>query len=433
MIPASLDRLLAQRRTLLLQGPMGPFFAHLAKTLRAHGQEVWKVNFNAGDDHYYRGSDVLPFSGTAAEWSAWLQRLIAARRIDAIVVFGQTRELHEQALRVARSLGVTAYVFEEGYFRPDYVTLELGGVNAESSIPRDAAFYRALNIEAQPTPQPTHQNFSEVADMAMIYATELWKGRDRYPHYVHHRCLHPIREGLRWVRGGWRKWVNRWLERAMQARLSAPEMHDRFFLVPLQVHNDSQVLRHSRFASVPAFIEEVLQSFAEDAPLEAHLVFKHHPLDRPYNDYRKQIRRQATQLGLETRVHYIHDQHLPTLLQHARGVVTINSTTGLQALYHDTPVIALGECLYGVPGLVHAGPLADFWHEPGKVDQGLFQRFRSYLIRETQLNASFYGRTPGLPVAASRRYRSLGAAVDETDPGGGHWQRGRSASSARSK
>jgi capsule polysaccharide modification protein KpsS len=30
MIPTSLDRLLCQRRTLLLQGPMGPFFERLA-------------------------------------------------------------------------------------------------------------------------------------------------------------------------------------------------------------------------------------------------------------------------------------------------------------------------------------------------------------------------------------------------------------------
>jgi capsular polysaccharide export protein len=50
MIPTSLDRLLCQRRTLMLQGPMGPFFERLARTLRAHGQQVWKVNFNAGDE-----------------------------------------------------------------------------------------------------------------------------------------------------------------------------------------------------------------------------------------------------------------------------------------------------------------------------------------------------------------------------------------------
>ena len=82
---------------------------------------------------------------------------------------------------------------------------------------------------------------------------------------------------------------------------------------------------------------------------------------------------------LHERVRYIHDQHLPTLLRHARGVVTVNSTTGLQALFHETPVITLGESVYDVEGLVFGGELDDFWRQPGQVDTRLFQAFRNYL------------------------------------------------------
>jgi capsular polysaccharide export protein len=117
------------------------------------------------------------------------------------------------------------------------------------------------------------------------------------------------------------------------------------------------------------------------------------------------IARRATALGVAHRVHYIHDQHLPTLLMHASGVVTVNSTTGLQSMYHSTPVITLGECFYAVPGMVHAGPLAEFWRHPGTVDKRLFQRFRAHLLRETQLNASFYAETPGLPSSTETRLR----------------------------
>jgi len=248
----------------------------------------------------------------------------------------------------------------------------------------------------------------------MTYAVALWRGRSRYPHYEHHRCLHPVREGLRWVRGGWRKWKNRWLESGKLEFLSAPAQHKRYFLVPLQVHNDSQVLCHSRFGSVSAFIVEVMQSFAHHAPLDQRLVFKHHPLDRPYNDYRELISGLAQELGLVGRVHYLHDQHLPTLLQHARGLVTINSTTGLQSLFHGTPVVTLGECFYAVPGLVHAGPLEAFWHEPGKVDRGLYERFRAHTLRETQLNASFYADTPGLPSSTETSRRRALASLSPT-------------------
>ncbi|WP_458339329.1 capsular polysaccharide export protein, LipB/KpsS family, partial [Bordetella pertussis] len=34
---------------------------------------------------------------------------------------------------LARASGVRVHVFEEGYFRPHWVTLERGGVNAHSS------------------------------------------------------------------------------------------------------------------------------------------------------------------------------------------------------------------------------------------------------------------------------------------------------------
>lgn len=410
MIPTSLDRLLYQRRTLLLQGPMGPFFATLANTLRAHGQSVWKVNFNGGDDRYFSGDGLIRFTEPMDRWADRVRGLMLELRIEAIVVFGQTRTMHEIAIREARELGVTVFVFEEGYLRPDFVTLEVGGVNAESAIPRDPAFYRDLDIEPMPSPQPTGQKFVEVARQAMTYGWAMWWERKRYPHYQHHRCLHPLYESARWWRGAGRKWLHRWTERHMGAFLSAPQQHKRFFLVPLQVYNDSQILKHSPFAGVPDFIAQVLASFAEHAPLDQLLVFKHHPLDRPYNNYRQRIAELAAQHGVAHRVHYIHDQHLPTLLRHARGVVTVNSTTGLQSLYHGTPVITLGECFYAVPGMVHAGPLDKFWADPGQVNRSMFAKFRAYLVRETQLNASFYAATPGLPSITDTKRRRASTA-----------------------
>ncbi len=401
---------------------MGSFFERLAGTLRAHGQQVWKVNFNAGDDWFFGGEQVVRYRDPLEQWPARLRRLIAERRIDAIVLFGQSRSMHQVAIEEARALGVTVFVFEEGYVRPDYVTLEVGGVNAASPIPRDPAFYRELNAEPLPTPQPTGQSFGAVAVAAIIYSMARSIGHPRYPHYRHHRSIAPVRQGLKWAHGAWRKWWYRISERAMQDFLAAPAQHKRFFLVPLQVYNDSQIRRHSHYKDVGAFIHDVLVSFAQHAPAEQLLVFKHHPLDRPYNDYTRLIAAEAERLGITDRVHYIHDQHLPTLLKHACGVVTVNSTTGLQALYHGTPVIPLGECMYAIEGLVHPGPLDSFWANPGPVDVELFQRFRTYLVRETQLNASFYAGTPGLPsITESNRRRASSLEIPSAAPQAASW------------
>ena len=78
----------------------------------------------------------------------------------------------------------------------------------------------------------------------------------------------------------------------------------------------------------------------------------------------------------------------------------MNSTTGLQAFHHRKPVFTMGECFYAIEGLVHGGPMASFWTQPGAVDEELFQRFRRYLIANTQLNASFYAAAPALELSA---------------------------------
>lgn len=382
---------------------MGPFFARLAQWLEERGQTVYKLNFNGGDHWFYRRERTHVYRGRHDHLDAWLESFLVVHRIDAIVLFGQHRPVHEVARAVAARLGLPVFVFEEGYLRPDYITLEEGGVNGLSSVPRRAEAMRFVpSVPPQSRPQPTDQRFSRMAWYATCYSVAMWLAWPWFRHHVYHRPLHPVTQALAWVRGGVRKLWHGWTQRGLTARLCAPDRHQRYFLLPLQVHNDSQLLRYSPYPDVEAVIDDVMASFARHAHPQDWLVIKHHPMDRAYRCYARHIERRTAQLKLQGRVLYVHDLHLPTLLRHARGVVTVNSTTGLQALYHKVPVITLGECFYALEGLVHSGPLARFWREPGTVDESLFQRLRRYLLWTNQINASFYGGLPGLD------------AVDET-------------------
>ncbi len=415
--PAAFRALVAHRRTLMLQGPMSGFFSHLATLLGERGHEVTKVHFNGGDAFFWRHRGALRFNGKHGVFREWLRALMRERGVDALVLFGQMRPLHAIAREVATELGVEVFVFEEGYLRPHYVTVERRGVNALSRLPRLASFYRdATPPPAAPQAQPTGQNFWGMAARAAAYglaALLLWPW---YWHNRHHRSLNPMTETWRWLRGGVRRMTRGWVERGELERLCSPEHSKRWFLVPLQVHNDSQVRDHSSFETIDAFLETVVASFAAHAPADALLAVKHHPMDRAYTHYAPLLRKLTRRYGLHGRLRYLHDQHLPTLLAHARGLVTINSTVGLQALYHQVPVITLGDSVYAIPGLVFGGELESFWREPGEVDAPLYARFRAHLLASTQLNASFYAQRPALCELPSVREASARRVASPVAP-----------------
>lgn len=379
------------RRVLLLQSPVGPFFRRLADDLRWAGAQVCKINFNGGDTLFYP-RDAISFRGRLDAWPEFLRQVLQERDIDVILMFGDCRSVHRAARQVANQRGIEVGVFEEGYIRPHYVTLERYGVNGHSQMPRSPIFY--LNHE--PTRHfpalPVEDAFWSSARWAILYCLASVICKPLYRHYRHHRSL-SLLEVYPWLRGFGRKWLFALLQRGVAARLRG-ELSGRFFLVPLQVHNDAQILTHSGFDTVSRFIRYVVRSFADHADADAHLVIKHHPMDRGHLNYDVLIRGCAAEHGLTGRLHYIHDLHLPTLLQHAKGVVVVNSTVGLSALYHNTPLKVCGEAIYDMPGLTFRGSLKEFWSAASnfRTDRELFHRFRSYLITHTQLNGNFYKR-----------------------------------------
>jgi capsule polysaccharide modification protein KpsS len=389
---------LGAEHALLLQGPPGPFFRRLTGELTGAGVRVDKINFHGGDELYYPahgpalGSDrAVSYRGTSDEWPDFCRRFLAEQGIDAVVLFGDCRPIHKAAIREARALGVAVWVFEEGYLRPDYVTLERDGVNGYSRMPRDAGFYleQAAELPEPPAPAPTGQSFYRHAYYVSRYALALERGKERFPGYRHHRSFDPRAQAVGWLRGGLAKPWHAQRDRALLPRLSGP-WASRYFLVPLQVHADYQILEHSNFDSVDEMLDRVVRSFAAHAPRDTILVFKHHPMDRGNRDYGRALAALARELDLEQRLVSVHDLHLPTLLKHARGVVTVNSTVGLSAIHHGVPLLVLGDAIYDIPGLTSRLPLERFWHEQTAPDRALYQAFTRYLRWTNQHNGNFY-------------------------------------------
>jgi capsular polysaccharide export protein len=167
-----------------------------------------------------------------------------------------------------------------------------------------------------------------------------------------------------------------------------------YVLVPLQVSSDSQVSLGSDYAGMEPFIAELIASFALHAAPSERLAFKHHPRDRGYNHYGALIRNLAQRHCISDRVLYFHDGALGPILKRAKAVLTINSTVGLQALYHGVPTKVMGRTFYNMTGLTDQQSLADFWRDPQASDRGLYGKFYRYMIETTQVNGNFDGRFP---------------------------------------
>jgi capsular polysaccharide export protein len=387
------------KRILMLQGPMGPFFWRFAQDLRDAGAEVHKINFNGGDWLFYPRNAVA-YRGRKEDWPEFFEQILIEKNIDLVLLFGDCRPHHLLAHQIAQLKGIEVGVFEEGYVRPDYITFERFGANGNSLLPRAPQHYLNASIPDVPPALPVGKPFYHAMTWAILYYAAsliLWP---LYWRYEHHRALNPF-EGLFWIRSFWRKLIFAFLQRNTLETLLAKHSKN-YFIVPLQVYNDAQIHHHSSFTSVSSFLQQVIHSFATHADARSVLVIKHHPLDRGYHDYSRLIKTLARQHGIKGRIFYIHDLHMPTLFNQARGVVVINSTAGLSALHHQLPVKACGEAIYDIAGITYQGSLDDFWQQADahQINLTCYRNFVNFVIAHTQLNGNYYKRL-NIPGSAS--------------------------------
>lgn len=397
---------MSARSFLFLQGCTCPFFHALGRRLRERGHRVGRVNFNVGDALVWFAGPAWAHRGPVGELSDFLRALIVREGFTDLVMLGDTRPIHAAALAVAEALGLRVHVWEEGYFRPYWLTVERSGINGHSRLPRDPLWYRetAPRVPETPPPQPVPNPVRLLAAWELVYHLPNLLNPLLYPGYRTHR---PAISGVEFAGWAWR-----FSRMPLFERRDLHSMHglfaggQRFFLFPLQLDGDSQLSQHSRFASIGEAIDLVLRSFAAHAPADRMIVVKNHPLDTGLTDYGRVVRARARELGIAQRVCYLESGHLPDLLQRTDGVIVVNSTVGTSALAAGCPVIALGNAIYAMPGLAASGGLDDFWGDPPRPDAGLFEAFRRVALYATQVNGGFYSRR-GCALAVDNALRFL--------------------------
>ena len=199
-------------------------------------------------------------------------------------------------LLAARDAGCGTLACELAPF-PGRITVDPVGVNAESSVPRDPEFY------------------------AEFYAGEDWRR---------------LGAGL----------VARASRRSDVGQSAAALPEGAFLFCPLQVPSDSQVTLFAGWTGGMAGLLTALGEAALRLPEGWHLRMKEHP------SARESLAGLLGSLVATGRVVVDNASDSFVQLAASRGVVTLNSSMGLQAFFHDKPVVVLGEAFFKQTGLV---------------------------------------------------------------------------------
>lgn len=227
----------------------------------------------------------------AAQWhyNAARKRILR-HQPDTIGVWGGQSVDVKAAITAAADLGVPSYVFECGLL-PRTTTCDPRGVNADNSVPREPAFYAQYTQEAELPSQL--------------------------------------------------------LQRASIQQHDEVALPERYIFVPFQVRLDSQVLLYSPWVRDMRHLYDLCTDAAAEAldGTDVKLVFKQHPScpeTYPELHYFAQD---------NDRVIFANGNNTQQILQGAMGVITVNSTVGIEALLLQRPVMTVGQACYAVPGV----------------------------------------------------------------------------------
>lgn len=402
------------RSFLFLQGPHGPFFRQLGRQLRAAGARVCRVGFNQGDAIFWGRQDYVAFTAPQEDWPETLAALLVSKQVTDLVLYGDSRPIHAEAVRQAKAAGLRIHVFEEGYLRPYWVTYERDGSNSRSklmTIPVTAMREALARPGAEHPPAPPHWgDMRQHMFYGALYHFFVLALNGRYRNFRPHRDIDVATEFRLHLRRFLRMPLNR-IERRLAAwrirRAGYP-----YHLVLLQLEHDASFRHSSTLRSMGEFIDLCLDAFAKGAAAHHHLVFKAHPLEDGRAPLARLIRNGARARGLQTRVHFLPGGKLAPLLRDAASAVTVNSTAAQQALWRGLAVKTLGQAVYDKPELVSARSLAAFFSAPDGPDSRAYTDYRQFLLETSQVAGGFY--------SSSGRRRALRRVVDmmlrEADP-----------------
>lgn len=390
---------------LFLQGPPSIFARTVGDELELLGHKALRINLCSGDWLDWNDRRSVSYRGRLENWKAYLKRYMLKHGVTDLVYYADRQPYHVAAVEVAKELGVVCTTYENGYLRPDWLTLERLGMSAHSLFPEDPDVIRK---EAKGLPEIDRRKlygypFINEAYNEVLYNMANVVARVFYPFYRRDKFYHPFPEYI--------SNIPRLLLAGRRDKIAGHLIDDLiasgcpYYVFPLQLQSDYQLRYNSPFNHIGEAVEMVLRSFSRSAPVSARLVFKIHPLDNGLEPWKRIIRQTAKKYGVKKRSYFIDGGNLDKLLVNAQGALTINSTTGIHALRAGCRTKILGIAAYDMPGLTSQSDIDGFWTETEPPDAELLDALERLLAASIQLKGCFYtdkGRRAAAYVMARR-------------------------------
>lgn len=231
------------------------------------------------------------------------------------------------ALEAAKLKNIKVFYFENGLL-PNTMVFDEKGINYENSIPRDSGFF---------------QNYTKNLELPTSLVPRVGKGSQKFT---------GEKEGL----------------------------PDNYLFVPFQVDYDTQIISHSHWIKNMRLLFDVIEVLSKQS--DYSFVFKEHPSSGvEYKDLHTRAE------GLK-RVYFKNTYSTQELIENSLGVITINSTVGIESLLFHKRVIVLGDAFYAIDGITRKANNAtgllnvvkglDSWI----VDTDLIDRFLMFVYHE---------------------------------------------------
>ncbi|MFW6008625.1 MAG: hypothetical protein ACOCP8_05095, partial [archaeon] len=242
---------------------------------------------------------------------------------------------------------VKTIYFENGYFRPNTITMDTKGVNYDSSVPRNKSFY--FNIEKRDLNRKNNKKIKKIKLNKLnmfetyLYKFIFWFKSLLFNRYKFFRLKHTFGQEVK----------NKLFRKIYKLREEKFNVNKKYIFIPFQVHDDSQIIKYSpNIDSMEELVDKLYKTFcklkSKGVYNNVKLVFKEHPMDIGRINYHSLYKKYKDISWMI----FLKKYNTLSLIKNAEFILTINSTVGIEALQLYKPVLTLGNTFYNIEELV---------------------------------------------------------------------------------